>query len=186
MNKLTDTENILISLLDKLWYILFTLYVFLYVVQSVTAWLLCSVHSTQNISWLFRLCTCTHRYRYTRKILKQQTALIFFPFLYHTYFIKLHAECLLIYGNCQQKQKMATILTLQYRGFNWDKIKMFRGGKNLHNTLSHWDLHPWDVANFLFYFIVFVVCRSRCQQQHLTYRTPPVLSQHAHGLEDLE
>lgn len=124
--------------------------------------------------------------RYTRKILKQQTALIFFPFLYHTYFIKLHAECLLIYGNCQQKQKMATILTLQYRGFNWDKIKMFRGGKNLHNTLSHWDLHPWDVANFLFYFIVFVVCRSRCQQQHLTYRTPPVLSQHAHGLEDLE
>lgn len=124
--------------------------------------------------------------RCTHKILKQQTALIFFPFLYHTYFIKLHAECLLIYGNCQQKQKMPTILTLQYWGFNWDKIKMFRGENTPHNTLSHWELDPWDVVYFLFYFIVFVVCRSRCQQQHLMYRTPPVLSQHAHGLKDLE
>lgn len=53
-------------------------------------------------------------HRYTHKTLKQHTALIFFPFLDHTYFIKLHAECLLIYGNCQQKQKMPTILTLQY------------------------------------------------------------------------
>ena len=50
--------------------------------------------------------TPTHAHRHTHVTHTQQyPAVPGFSFQHHTYFTRLHAECLLIYGNCQQEQK---------------------------------------------------------------------------------